>query len=232
MQKQPQAGHIIVLEGGDGSGKGSQLELLRNYCAERDIRHKVFDFPRYDSFYGGIVAQFLRGEFGDLDAVSPYLAALTFALDRKDARDEIVQAKREGNLILMNRYVTSNYAHQGSKMKTPEEQAKIIDWIKRLEYEHHELPHEDVVIYLQVSVSVSEHLTAQKSARAYLAGSLQDIQEKDHAYRTRTYALYNTLAERSDNWHTLSCEEHGTIRSRESIHRDIVALLRLKGFIS
>ena len=76
-------GKLIVIEGNDGSGKTTQLNLLKEYFTSVQISYNVIDFPRYaDSFYGKMVAQFLRGDYGDLKDVNPYLISVIFALDR------------------------------------------------------------------------------------------------------------------------------------------------------
>src|SRR3989344_2308491 len=114
--KDAKKGKIIVIEGGDGSGKATQSKLLIEYLEKNSIPHAYLDFPNYSSFYGKLVGKFLRGEFGDLDSVSPYLASLTFALDRLSSKDTIENHLKAGKIVVMNRYATSNMAHQGSKI--------------------------------------------------------------------------------------------------------------------
>lgn len=218
-------GKLVVFEGGDGSGKGTQSQLLIRYLQSNNIPHSFLDFPQYDTFYGKIVAQFLRGEFGNLDEVSPYLAALTFALDRYAVKDTIIQELQEGKIVVANRYVTSNIAHQGSKFDQIEEQKKFIDWVEQLEYDYHGLPREDIVVYLRVPAEITAELTKKKGERSYL-GDNKDIQEENHEYRTVTQDMYTTLAERSHHWIIIDCMEHGTIRNKEDIHKQIVAVLK------
>ena len=78
----PARGKFIVLEGIDGSGKGTQLEMLARAFAARGIASTQVSFPRYDGFFGKLVARFLNGEFGPLDAVDPHFSALLYAGDR------------------------------------------------------------------------------------------------------------------------------------------------------
>lgn len=223
-------GKLIVFEGGDGSGKGTQSKLLIEYLNKQNIPYAYLDFPQYDSFYGKIVAQFLRGEFGKLEEVSPYLAALTFALDRYAVKDDILKKLEEGNVIVANRYVTSNIAHQGSKFETNEERNIFIKWVEDLEYEYHGLPRENLVVYLRMPSDVSADLTKQKGERSYL-GDKKDIQEEDDDYRNITHDMYSTLAERSDHWIIIDCMKNGTIRSKEDIHKEVIQILQTRDII-
>ncbi len=224
-------GKIIVFEGGDGSGKGTQARLLGEYLAEQKIPHASLDFPQYDTFYGQIVAQFLRGEFGKLEDVSPYLAALTFALDRFAVKDQILAMLAEGKVIVANRYVTSNIAHQGSKFESASEQATFFTWIEALEYGQHGLPRENIVIYLKVPYSVSARLVSRKKPRTYLNGKSHDIHEADDRYLEKTEACYNILSSRYDNWITIECAKNGIMISKEEIHEMILTELRKRSII-
>lgn len=227
----PYAGKLIVFEGGDGAGKGTQSQLLLDYLEKKNIPHSSLDFPQYDTFYGKIVAQFLRGEFGKLDEVSPYLAALTFALDRAAVKDHIMGMLQEGKIVIANRYVTSNIAHQSSKFSSESEQNTFISWVEDLEYGQHGLPKEDIVIYLRVPSIVSTKLISKKDTRNYLNGKSHDIQEENHEYVSKTESFYDVLAQRNSNWITINCMKNGTILSRESIHEQVIQELQNKNII-
>src|SRR3989344_6477126 len=105
-------GKLIVFEGIDGSGKSLQLKLLKKYLDLHRIPNKVIDFPRYKkSFHGETVARYLQGEFGSINDTNPYLVSLAYALDRASAKEEMNKWLSEGQVVLADRYATSNMAH-------------------------------------------------------------------------------------------------------------------------
>ena len=82
----PTRGKFIVLEGIDGSGKRTQLEMIARAFSSRGIAYTQVSFPRYDGFFGKLVARFLNGEFGPLESVDPHFSALLYAEDRRESR--------------------------------------------------------------------------------------------------------------------------------------------------
>ena len=77
---------FVVMEGLDGSGKSTQIHKMLEYFELRKIKHQYLHFPRTSApVYGELIARFLRGEFGPLNSVHPYLVALLYAGDRMDA---------------------------------------------------------------------------------------------------------------------------------------------------
>jgi len=218
-------GKLIVFEGGDGSGKTTQTQLLIKYCQDNNISHAYLDFPNYSSFFGKLVAKFLRGELGNLDEISPYLASLPFSLDRASTSETLKKYLDEGRIVIANRYVSSNMAHQGSKFENESERNEFIKWIDELEFEVNKISREDLVLYLHVPWQVATELSKQKTHRSYLNGK-KDIQESDLNHRQKTENLYKFLATANHNWETISCVENGTILPKEIIHKKIIDVLK------
>lgn len=223
-------GKLIVIDGGDGSGKTAQSELLVKYLTGQGIRVKYFDFPRYyTSFHGRIVGRFLAGEFGKLDDVSPYLASLAYALDRASAKQEMDEWLSHGGMIIANRYATSNMAHQGARL--PEaKRREFVEWVDELEYKVHKIPREDIVIYLCVPWQIGLELSKKKGDRTYL-GKGQDIAEADLLHRQASEQMYLRLARTRKNWTKINCVRDHTLLPREQIQQQIVTILKQKKII-
>ncbi|MFH0749687.1 MAG: hypothetical protein V1917_02070 [Candidatus Gottesmanbacteria bacterium] len=224
-------GKLIVIDGGDGSGKATQSALIQRVLEKQGKKVKYMDFPRYySSFHGRVVGRFLTGEFGSLDNVSPYLAALSYALDRASAKEEMDSWLSQGGILLSNRYATSSMAHQAAKL--PEEKRKeFISWLDEMEYKVHKIPREDVVIYLYIPWKIGYELTLKKEQRKYTKGKL-DIAEADMKHRAESEVMYLRLAKERKNWITIDCvSDKGTLLSKEVIHEKIIRALKEKYII-
>lgn len=221
-------GKLIIIEGGDGSGKQTQSLLLQEYLKKKSWQVKYFDFPRYGSFYGKIVGRFLVGEFGEMKTVSPYLISLAYALDRASAGQEMTDWLKKGGLIICNRYVTSNLAHQSARL--PEEKRKeYISWVEELEYKLNKLPKEDLIIYLYVPYKIGYNLTKNNGNPACLKGKKMDLAEEDLDHRQKSEQMYLGLCQNRKNWVKINClNKKGKMRTREDIHQEILRILKEK----
>ena len=179
----PARGKLIVLEGIDGSGKRTQLDFLARALAERGVAFTQISFPRYDGFFGKLVARFLNGEFGSLASVDPHFSALLYAGDRLESKPALEAALASGKIVLADRYIASNLAHQGARVP-PEKREEFLAWLKQLEYEVYGLPAEDLVIYLRVPAAEAHRLAGERGklgARDYTK-LRRDLQESDMAH--------------------------------------------------
>lgn len=76
-------GTLIILEGGDGSGKATQTKLLVERLTKEGHAVKSVSFPNYDSGAAMPIKMYLAGEFGkDVHDVNPYVASSMYAIDR------------------------------------------------------------------------------------------------------------------------------------------------------
>jgi dTMP kinase len=224
----PARGKLIVLEGIDGSGKHTQLEMLARAMRERGVAHATIDFPRYDGFFGKMVAQYLNGEFGTLAEVDAHFSALLFAGDRLENKRQLENFLEDGKLVLADRYIASNLAHQGARV-TPRKLTEFLRWLERLEHGVYGLPREDLVIYLRLPAARAQKLVGQKRARGYTRRR-RDLQEANLAHLQAATKIFERLA-RQRNWATVDCMEgQNELRQPGAIHREIMAILQARVF--
>ncbi len=225
----PGRGKLIVLEGIDGSGKATQLEMLARAFASRGIAFTEVSFPRYDGFFGKLVARFLNGEFGSLDAVDPHFSALLYAGDRWETRTALERDLAAGRTLLADRYIASNLAHQGARAPQAT-RAQFLAWLKQLEYQVYELPVENLVVYLRVPAVEAQRLVGEKKERDYT--KLQrDLQESNLAHLQAASDVYDELAQQA-NWVKVECYDAAAraLRPPEDIHKEILAAIEARVF--
>ncbi len=244
----PSRGQLIAFEGIDGSGKRTQMEMLARVFEANGIVVARVSFPQYDRFFGNMVAQFLNGDFGSLDAVDPHFSALLYAGDRLESKPEVEAALEAGKILLADRYIGSNLAHQGARV--PEkDRAQFLDWLRQLEYGTYGLPKEDVVVYLRAPATAAQRLVGKKPARDYTR-KRRDLQEANLAHLKTASEVYDELS-RDPHWIRIECgapqaagrmNEAGStrrggrrgdahsvhLRSPEAIHNDVLAAIEAR----
>lgn len=225
----PARGKFIVLEGIDGSGKRTQLEMIARAFSSRAIAFTQVSFPRYDGFFGKMVARFLNGEFGPLESVDPHFSALLYAEDRRESRSALESDLAAGKALIADRYIASNLAHQGARVP-PAKRREFLAWLKELEYRVYELPPEDLVIYLRVPAEEAHRLVGEKAKRKYTE-LRRDLQEADLTHLRIASEVYDELA-RQPNWVKIECydEQAQALRVPEAIHKEILAAIEARVF--
>jgi len=212
-------GKLIVLCGPDGSGKATQTELLVARLQREGYGVETISFPQYGkTFFADLVQRYLRGEFGGVSDVSPYLASLLYAGDRWQAKEQLVGWLRAGKVVVSNRYVSANMGHQGAKIAHPRKRREFLRWLDKLEHDVFGLPRPDLNILLHVPASISQRLIAQRSREN---GVPKDIHERDLKHLKQTESAYLEVARRGSNWAKIECVKKGTLRSREDIAAEV-----------
>ena len=215
----PVRGKLIAIEGIDGSGKRTQVELLTSALRERG--HSVFatGFPQYDSWFGKMVGQFLNGELGPLESVDPHFSALLYAGDRFEAKPKVEEALNNGQIVLVDHYIGSNLAHQTARVDTTK-RAAFQEWIEHLEYRIYGLPKEDLVLYLHVPAAEAQKLVALKSARSYTSAQ-KDLLEASLRHLEDAAQMYDALSKQA-NWNTIECFDgtRNQMRPAEDISKE------------
>jgi len=199
---------LFVIEGLDGSGKSTQVRMLRSYLESRTGEVGYIHFPRYDApVYGDLIGRFLRGEFGGVDSVHPRLVALLYAEDRRDAVPAMKSVLSGGGTLLLDRYVYSNIAYQCAKIADPEQREELREWIIDTEYGQFGLPRPDLNIFLDVPIGfVESKLTSSRSGddRNYLEGT-KDIHEADINFQKRVRDVYLRQCEVDPDFLRIDC---------------------------
>jgi len=220
----PARGKFIAFEGIDGSGKRTQLEMLSRALRERGVEHITVGFPHYGGFFGHIVARYLNGEFGGLSQVDAHFSALLYAGDRLENKAELEENLAQGKMILADRYIGSNLAHQGSRV--PRRQlTEFLRWMERLEYGVYGLPREDLVVYLRLPAAKAHVMIGKKNARGYTRRR-RDLQEANLAHLKAAARVYDRLSKRP-NWRAVDCmsERGRELLAPEAIHRKVMEVV-------
>ena len=219
-------GKLLIFEGLDGSGKGTQTDLLCKTLRDRGQELRQITFPDYESDSSALVKMYLSGKFGQKpDDVNAFASSTFYAVDRfASYKTNWGDFYRRGGLVISDRYTTSNAVHQCSKLP-PMHWDGFLEWLFDFEYKKMGIPAPDAVVYLSVDVDISQKLIAE---RYHGDKNKMDIQEKDAEYLARSRAAAEYYA-RKLGWRRIVCtkEENGvkTMRSVEDIHAEVLSKL-------
>jgi len=222
-------GLFVVIEGTDGSGKGTQTALLIESLKKQKLPVETTDFPQYHNFSGAFVAKYLRGEYGTAKEVGPYRGSIFYAVDRYDKSFDIKKWLKEKKVIVSNRYVSANMGHQAGKIKNKKKRDEFLAWLENLEHKIFGIPRPDVMILLYMPPEIGQQLVDQKAQRDYTKGKKRDIHEADLKHLKEASEAYLYVAKKY-NWKIINCVEKGVILSREDIHKKIqdIVMKRIK----
>jgi dTMP kinase len=212
-------GKLIVIEGLDGSGKTTQVNLLPEKLKTLGVDAKTVSFPDYKDPSSTLVRMYLGGEFGESpDAVNAYAASLFYAVDRYASfKRHWEKYYLDGGVVIAGRYVESNAYHQMAKL--PEDKwEQYISWLYETEYEKTSIPKPDLVIFLDMPLEVSSKLM---TSRYEGDESKRDIHEKDREYLSRCRKAARFAADMC-GWKIINCSKDGDPRTIEEISADIL----------
>jgi dTMP kinase len=226
---------LIVIEGLDGAGKSTQISLLKEWFAERNLQCRYIHFPRMDTpYFGELIARFLRGEFGDISSVDPYLVAMLYAGDRKDASPMIETWLEEKYYVILDRYTYSNVAYQCAKLHSKADEKKLREWILKLEFEHFSIPKPDINIFLDVPFRFTEEKlknSRQGADRNYLMGN-SDIHESSLDFQRRVREVYTEVAAEDASLQVINCyDTDNEILTPDLIFRLIIDKLKERNIL-
>ena len=218
-------GKLIVIDGTDGSGKATQVELLRNRLRKDGRTVKVVDFPEYyKNFFGAFIGHCLSEQYYNWLNVHPKIASIAYAADRFESSKQINEWLKKGYIVLANRYVSANQIHQGGKIKSASKRKEFLRWLDDMEYRVFGIPRPDVTLYLSLPIPVILKLLknreSSKMKREYLKKK-KDVHENDKNFliNSRKSALW--LSETIPNFIKIDCMGKKEIRTREDIHEEV-----------
>jgi dTMP kinase len=211
-------GILIVIEGTDGSGKKTQAGLLCARLKKEGYKIARASFPQYGKKSAGLIEEYLCGAYGPADKLNPYIASLFFALDRFDLSQKIRRWRREGRIVIMDRYTDSNAAHQGGKIRDPKKRGALFRWLYDLEYGILEIPRPDKVLILHVPAAIGQKLAAGRA--------MPDQHEKSLAHLSAAEKSYLSLGRKFPRDHVIvECMEKDVLLPPEKVHAKIWDLL-------
>lgn len=187
-------GTFIVIEGTDGSGKGTQFRQLTERLRNEGYDVATFDFPQYEHPSSYFVKEYLNGRYGTAEDVGPYTGSLFYALDRYEAAPAIRQALAEGKVVLANRFVGSNMAHQGTKFAHAEERRGYFIWLDNLEFEMLKIPRPTSSLVLRVPAETAQQLIDQKETRSY-TDKKRDLHEADLNHLKKAVEVFDDMCQ-------------------------------------
>ena len=185
-------GLLIAFEGLDQSGKHTQAELLRDRLTTRGHRVRLLSFPDYATAIGAEIGRALRGE----RAYGPDVMQLLYVANRYEWKQEIVDAKQAGAILVCDRYLASSVAYG---------EAQGLDAAWLLDIQKY-LPQPDVTILLDIQPAVSAR---RKSAD-------RDTYERDLALLARVRDSY--LRQAASGWVRIDAD-----RGRDGVAADVFA---------
>ena len=216
-------GKLIVIEGLDGSGKGTQSRRLTEYLKSQGKDTLRIDFPRYGTKGATLVEGYLKGELGGHpDDTGAYATSLFFAMDRywsyRTDWGEFYHA--ENNFVICDRYTTANAVHQCAKLEK-EKRDEYLEWLWDVEYEKIGIPKPDKIIFLDMKPSVVFKLIESRSVKD---NREKDIHELDREYLERCYEGACDACKKL-SWVHIKCYEGECPRPMDDIFADILDAL-------
>ena len=216
-------GKLLVIEGTDCSGKETQAKKAVEYFKSKGISIYEYSFPNYESTTGKIVggpylgkSYICEGWFSEGAVnVDPLVASAYYAADRRYNIPEINKHLENGDIVLLDRYVESNMAHQGGKIKNPKKRQEIYQKLDTLEFEIMELPRPDAVIFLYMPF---EYAAILKKNRAESA----DQHESNREHLEQAEKAYLELTEKY-NYIKVDCVKNDVIRTIDDISSEVVS---------
>ncbi len=219
-------GKLIVVEGAcDGIGKSTQYALLKDWIVNEGYNIEFHHFPSYGTPSAAPVEEFLKGNLGKPNILSPYMINSLYAVDRAITwNNKLKLAYEDGKIITLDRYTTSSLIYQSALFDNINDKTNFIDYVIDFEYNKMGVKLPDLTIFLYAPF---ELVTKFRSARKCNEGIEQDVFERDLELQKRIYDSGMFVSDYLE-WDKIECSLDNEMRSVEDIHEDIKKLVRKK----
>jgi dTMP kinase len=207
----PGNGRIFTIDGGDGSGKKTQAQLLVERLKKEGYPVATLDFPHDDALHGDLIRSVLRGEKGSISEVDPLFFASLYAMNRHDTNGVLQYWLKKGHNVILDRYVEANFGHQVSKLPVDERHG-MIKKLQAFEHGWLGLPKSHKVLYLDLPLDVAEEAMRNDAKRVM---DMHETAKKEYKEAVRQTFLW--CAKELPNWTVIDCVENGARISREGI---------------
>lgn len=178
MEKTKKRMPIISIDGADGLGKSTQVELLKKHFESKGNKVEVVHFPFQKGPNWVQIDKFLKGGYGKLEKVHPKWLAVLFAHNRFDNKNVILEAIEDSKIVIIDRYVNSSIAYQCPRL-SPEEADELKSFILDYEYDVLGLVKPDVSISLindgAVELSNGDILESNKAYQQVVDKAFKDL---------------------------------------------------------
>ena len=211
---------LIVFEGIDGSGKTTQAEMLKNALRKQDRSVELISFPQYKTAGARMVEEYLMGNLGGIDDVSAEQASVFYAIDRYANAQRIKDLLEQNIIVIIDRYISSNLAHQGSKVADRQHREQFFSWVLDLEYNKFKIPKPTLQFFLDVAPQTAFSLIVNDKKRL-----IKDIHERDYRHLEKSYLIYKEIFSDSNdsNMILIQGEQGGVVLPKEQIHKQVVS---------
>jgi dTMP kinase len=210
-------GQFIIIEGTDGSGKTTQINILVEKLLYFGFKIKTIDFPQYNKKSAGLVEEYLEGNYGSLEDVGPYISSIFYACDRYDAGFKIKKWLDKGYLVIANRYVVSNMGHQGSKIDNSLERKFFYSWLNSLEYGLFKIPIPDLTVILHLKSEIAQSLALNNKTEKW-HNKTNDIHENNYKHLQKAEKTYLEIAKKFPNIKLVKCFKNNQVLTKSQIH--------------
>ncbi len=219
-------GNLIVIEGScDGVGKTTQFKKLIEHLKEDGETIITHHFPSYQTKEASLVEEYLKGNYGNPNDLSPYFINSLYAIDRAITWNQKLKKEYQKNkTIVLDRYTTSSLIYQSALMDDINKKKDFINYICDFEYKKLGIKEPNNVIFLHAPFQLINQI---RNKREQNEGIEKDIHESNIEYMKKVYENAMFVADYL-NWNHISCSHNNKMRKIEDIHKDVYKLVRKK----